>query len=62
MTYYQAICRIHNFASSLFPNRYQAVQSARAHMRRVAGPHQMEILRVFIPRDTMRIDATEGIE
>lgn len=62
MIFYQAVCRTHNFASHLFKTRFRAVQSARAHRRQVPGPHQLEILKIFIPRDTMRIDATEDIE
>lgn len=62
MIYYQAVCSAHNFASNLFISRHRAVLSARAHMRRVQGPHQMKILKVFIPRNAVRIDASDDFD
>ena len=59
MMYYQAVCHVHGFASSLYRRRIDAVRSARAHVRNVAGPHRMEILDVWI--DNLQIRNTESI-
>ncbi|WP_348744809.1 hypothetical protein [Tenacibaculum sp. 190524A05c] len=61
MFYYQAICTVHNFASNLFVNRHSAVKSALAHRSKVPGPHQMKILKVFIPQSSIEVRSEDII-
>lgn len=60
MMYYQAVCSRHNFASSLYVKRYDAVRSARAHRRRVTRPHEIQILDVWI--DNIQVRTTEKLK
>ena len=54
MMYYQAVCSRHNFASSLYVRRSDAIRSAEAHRNRVARPHSVKILDVWIDNPQVR--------
>ncbi|MCB0821479.1 MAG: hypothetical protein KDC09_02185 [Bacteroidales bacterium] len=60
MTYYQAVCSIHNFESSLYKRRIDAVRSAKNHRNRVPGPHSIEILEVWI--DNLNVKSREVVK
>jgi len=61
MIYYQAICKKHNWASSLFTTRSGARRSGLAHVRNVSGRHDMELSQVKIPKRQMIIEHTERL-
>ena len=60
MMYYQAVCYKHNFASSLYVRRADAVRSAKAHRSRVTRPHSIKILDVWV--DNVQIHSTEILQ
>jgi hypothetical protein len=56
MIYYKAICKLHGWESpGLYLNRASAVKSASAHRANTQGPHEIVILEVYIPNDTLQI-------
>lgn len=59
MLYYQAICHVHNYSSSLYLRRSDAVRSARRHRNTVSGPHRMEILEVWV--GNVQVRSTQSI-
>lgn len=61
MIYYKAICRIHGWESGLYLTRGAAARSARSHRENAQGPHDMIILEVYIPNDTLDIRSEEAI-
>ncbi len=61
MFFYQAVCREHDFESSLYKSRRKAVLSAAAHRRQVPGTHDLKILKVYIPKSNMRVDSEDNL-
>jgi hypothetical protein len=56
MIYYKAVCGKHNWESpGLYKTEASALKSAQAHRNSVTGPHQIEILEIYIPDKAMQV-------
>lgn len=62
MIYYKAICKQHSWESpGLYLARASAIKSATAHRANTQGPHDIVILEVYIPDDTLQIRSEVSI-
>lgn len=62
MIFYKAVCSRHDFESSLFKRKIDALRSARSHARRVQGSHSLKVLEVYIPKGTIEVRKEQNVE
>lgn len=56
MIYYKAVCRAHGWESpGLYATPAAAMTSARSHRNSSQEPHDIVILEVYIPQESMAI-------
>lgn len=62
MIYYQAVCKTHDWRSRLFVTRLGAINSANDYRdNNPGGPHQMVILEVYVPSDTLQVRSEQAV-
>lgn len=55
MIYYQAVCKAHDWRSRLFVTELGALNAANNYSSQNPGPHQMSILEVYVPSETLQV-------
>lgn len=61
MIYFKAVCGQHNFESSLFRKKVDALRSANSHLKNVQGSHNIKVLEVYLPNESIQVRSEQEV-